>query len=136
MRELGNTPETGFFTRTPGGGFNNRLALYLAPFLEVNSSAWSLPSFDVYIPMFCVTVTQRMYLTWFLVFLLYKKFDAQLDKLHSDSTQSPVLCLSVIHSPTSCPPVTRGPFYTDRDQEGSAANQNSKFSREMLVHTY
>jgi hypothetical protein len=50
MRELGNPPETGFFTRTPGGGFNNRLALHLAAFLEVNNSAWSLPSFDVYIP--------------------------------------------------------------------------------------
>ena len=57
MKELGNPPETGFFTRpkeirhllrTPGGGLNNRLALHLAPFLVV--AAWSLPTFDVYIP--------------------------------------------------------------------------------------
>jgi hypothetical protein len=33
----------------PGGGLNNRLALHLAPFLEVNV-AWSPPSFDVCIP--------------------------------------------------------------------------------------
>jgi hypothetical protein len=59
-----------------------------------------------------------MYLAWFLVILLYKKFDAQLDKLHSDSTQPLVLiCLSFI-SLTPCPPATRDPFYTDRDQKG------------------
>ena len=50
--------------------------------------------------MFCVTVTWQMYLAWFLVILLYKKFDARLDKLHSDSTQSLVSHLSVIHSQT------------------------------------
>jgi hypothetical protein len=59
-----------------------------------------------------------MYLAWFLVILLYKKFDARLDKLYSDSTQPLVLiCLSFI-SLTPCPPATRDPFYTDRDQKG------------------
>jgi hypothetical protein len=38
MTELGNPPETVFFTRTPGGGLDNRLALHLASFLVVNSS--------------------------------------------------------------------------------------------------
>ena len=47
-----------------------------------------------------------------------------LKKLHSDSTQSRVLHLFVIHSPTPCPPATRDLFYADRDQKGSAANNN------------
>jgi hypothetical protein len=59
-----------------------------------------------------------MYLAWFLVALVYKKYDAQLEKLHSDSTQSLVLILFVIHSPTPCPPATRDPFYADRDPKG------------------
>ena len=71
--------------------------------------------------MFYVTVTWWMYLAWFLVILLYKKFDARLDKLHSDSTQSPVLHLSVIHSQTPCPPATIDPFYADKGSKGSAA---------------
>ena len=71
--------------------------------------------------LYCVTVTRWMYLAWFLVILLYKKFDARLDKLHSDSTQSLVSHLSVIHSLTPCPPVTRDPFYTDKGPKGSAA---------------
>lgn len=67
-----------------------------------------------------------MYLAWFLVALMYKKFHAGLEKLHSDSTQSRVSCLFVIHShpPTPCPPTTRDLFYADRDQKGSAANNN------------
>jgi hypothetical protein len=62
-----------------------------------------------------------MYLAWFLVTLLYKKFDAQLEKLHSESTQSLVSHLFVIHSPTPCPPATRDLFYADRDKKGSEA---------------
>jgi hypothetical protein len=77
--------------------------------------------------MFCVTVTQRMYLSWFLVILLYKNFDARLDKLHSDSTQSLVSLLFVIR-PTPHPPATRDPFYADRDQKGSAAPASCLFN--------
>jgi hypothetical protein len=43
----------------------------------------------LFVPCWCVT--QLPY------FLLYKKFDAQFDKLHSDSTQ-PLLGASVCHS--------------------------------------
>jgi hypothetical protein len=43
-----------------------------------------------------------MYLAWFLVALLYIKYDARLEKLHSDSAQSRALILSVIHSMTTC----------------------------------
>ena len=56
--------------------------------------------------MFCVTVTRWMYLTWFLVILLYKKFDAWLDKLHSDP-HSLVSNLSFL--PTPCPSAPREP---------------------------
>jgi hypothetical protein len=103
MKELGNPPETGFFTRpkeirhllrTPGGGLNNRLVLHLAPFLV--AAAWPPLLLMYTFLLYCVTVTWWMYLAWFLVILLYKKFDAQLDKLHSDSTQPCVLRLSVI----------------------------------------
>jgi hypothetical protein len=54
-----------------------------------------------------------MYLAWFLVALLYKKYDLNL----KHDIQIPV-DLSVIHSPTPCPPATRDPFYADRDQKG------------------
>ena len=84
--------------------------------------------------MFRVTITQWMYFTWFLIILLYEKFDARLDKLHSDFTQSLVLLLSVIHSPTPCPPATRDPFYTDRNQNGSAAPVNT-YSRKNTEFT-
>jgi hypothetical protein len=62
-----------------------------------------------------------MYLAWFLIILLYKKYDAQPEKLHSDSTQSPVLCLSVIYSLTPCPSATRDLLYADKGPRGSAA---------------
>ena len=69
--------------------------------------------------MFYITVTQRMYLAWFLIILLNKKYDARPEKLHSDSTQSPVLHLSVIHSPSRCPSATRDLFYADKGPRGS-----------------
>jgi hypothetical protein len=132
MKELGNSPETGFFTRpkeirhllrNPGGGLNNRLTLHLALFLV--AAAWSHLLLMYTFLKFCVTVTHWMYLAWFLVIVLYKKFDARLDKLHSDSTQPLVLrlfviCQLLVHlQPETHPTQTR-------DQEGLRQGVNSK----------
>jgi hypothetical protein len=62
----------------------------------------------------CWCVTQLPY------FLLYKKFDARFDKLHSDSTQSLMLvCLSF--PLTRCPPVPETCSMQTKGSRGSAA---------------
>jgi hypothetical protein len=80
--------------------------------------------------MFCVTVTWQMYLCWFLIIiLLYKKYDAQPEKLHSDSTYIQILhnllcciCLSFIHRLLVHLKPETHPFYADKEPRGSVAS--------------
>jgi hypothetical protein len=66
--------------------------------------------------MFSVTVTWRMYLTWFLVILLYKKYDLDLKNYIQILHNLPCcICLSFI------PPTTREPFYADKGPRESPA---------------
>jgi hypothetical protein len=55
------------------------------------------------------------------LFSVLSKTGVHFVTIHSDSTQSPMLCLSVIHSPTPYPPATKDPFYADKGPRGSAA---------------
>ena len=94
----------------PRGGFNNRLVYTWLP--SFAAAAWSPPSFDVYFPFVlghCNLVD--CILSGFLLFLWYKKFDAQPDTIHSDSTQPRMLiCLSPADALPTCP---RDPFHAD-----------------------
>ena len=54
-----------------------------------------------------------------LLFSVLYKTGVQFVTIHSDSTQSPVLHLSVIHSPSRCPSATRDLFYADKGPRGS-----------------
>jgi hypothetical protein len=82
------------------------------------ASAWSSPSFDVYIPFVlhhCNLVD--CILPGFLLFLWYKKFDSRPDKIHSDFTQSHVLvCLSLADALPTCD--QRPCPHRQRDPEG------------------
>jgi hypothetical protein len=68
--------------------------------------AWFLPSFDVYIPFVLCHCNLEDVFIWFLVTLLYKKFDARFDKLHSNSTCFLMSSLSFTVSFTHLPPET------------------------------
>jgi hypothetical protein len=46
--------------------------------------------------------------------------------IHSDSTKSPVLHLSVIYSLTPCLPATRDQFYAEEGPRGSVANNQTQ----------
>jgi len=72
-----------------------------------------------------------LYLVWFLAILLYKKFDARPEKIHSDSTQPPV-CICLSFPPTSCPSAPRDSFHADKGTQrvcGKHPTVTSKYTK-------
>jgi hypothetical protein len=57
-------------------------------------------------------------------------------KTHSDSTQSLLLILFVIHLLTPCSPTTRDPFYADRDQKGSVASTGCGCTKKIFAFNF